>query len=162
MQPIYTQIASGSASSMVFNNIPNYYTDLQIKISARFSGSFTYSDLIFAFDSSASIYSSTMSGNYIQRQANNSYILAGNATGSTATASTFSNIEIYIPNYSSANFKSVIVDSVAESNVSTSSCYYNSGLYRSTSPISIFSIGTAGGGNIVAGSTISLYGITKG
>ena len=39
LQPIYTQtVGSGGASSIAFNNIPQTFTDLLIKMSVRASG----------------------------------------------------------------------------------------------------------------------------
>jgi hypothetical protein len=76
---------------------------------------------------------------------------------STATANTFSNGEIYIPNYTSSNFKSVSADNVQENNATAADGYLVSGLWSNTSPINSISI--ASGSNFAQHSTFHLYGI---
>ena len=82
LQPIYTQtVGSGGASSITFNNIPQGFADLKLEISARTAGAVTNTDWVMSFNNDgASVYSSTQTGTYTQRQSNNAYILGGGFT----------------------------------------------------------------------------------
>ena len=164
MQPIYTQtVGSGGVTALSFNNIPQTFTDLKLVASVRrnndtvdfawtFNGdtSNSYSTTIFFGQGSAGL------GTF--RTSNISY-LSAYTNGSGQTANTFGSFEAYIPNYTGANFKSVIIDSVAENNATSNISGINAGLYRSANAISSIQLLTA---NLVQYSTISLYGITKG
>jgi hypothetical protein len=171
LQPIYTQTANGSAQSITFNNIPQGFTDLKVMFSMRsaIAGSTQdYVQMRFNGVSSGSLYSDTRlegtgSSAASTRDSNgNEIYFAWAAPGANATANTFGSAEIYIPNYTSSNFKSVNMDYVNENN--TASIQYiglTAGLFRSTSALTSITV-TMGNANFVSGSTISIYGITKG
>jgi hypothetical protein len=161
MQAIYTQTLASNAAALNFQNIPTGYTDLLIKISMRYTVAATSYDLIASFDTQASIYSSTAFGSYSQRQTNATYILCGNSAAANATANTFSNVDFYISDYASSNFKTIVVDSVSENNASGTSLFLNACLYRSSAPLTKVYFGTAGGGDFVAGTTVTIYGISR-
>ena len=127
MANTYTLIASstvgaGGATSVEFTSIPSTYTDLLVKISSRDTQTTAYwSNIFFTFNNSASGYSerilantdgSVVSANKTS-QAQLSYVYG---TDTSSTSSTFGNSEIYIPNYTSSNNKSVSMDSVSENN----------------------------------------------
>ncbi len=169
MQPIYTQTASGSASVITFNNIPQTFTDLKILISVRNTSGSARTGLNYTFNGdTATNYSNTILIGFDSssvasfRGANQTASNESNMNGGGSTANVFSNSEVYIPNYTGNAFKSIISDSVAENN-SASSYIIDMGaaLWRNTSAISSISF-TSGAGNFVANSTITLYGITKG
>jgi hypothetical protein len=81
----------------------------------------------------------------------------------SATASTFSNTELYIPNYTSTNNKSISVDGVAESNSSSSNnraVALSAGLYHPSSNVAITSLKfTPSASTFAQYSTATLYGI---
>jgi hypothetical protein len=82
---------------------------------------------------------------------------------STSTANTFGNLSIYLPNYSGSTNKSFSLESVAENNSSTVyEIDMTAGLWSDTAAVSSFLISVGDSSNLVAGSTISLYKITKG
>jgi hypothetical protein len=168
MQPIYTQTASGSVSVIYFNNIPQTFTDLQIVISTRTTAAVTATDIFSQFNNDGgNNYSGTRlyaqgSAASSDRQSTTNVMRFGDTVGTSATANTFSSASITIPNYISANFKQVIVDAVSESNTATGYySYLNAMLWRSTAAITTLWVGALSG-NFVAGSTFTLYGITKG
>ena len=166
MPVTYKKIASvtvgaGGAATIDIQNIPATYTDLVLKISSRdgsgfsdayitFNGSTAnYTDrLLFGTGSAAS--SSVPSGTGIIAVANN---------GSASTASTFSNVEIYIPNYAGSNNKSVSIDAVSENNATAAYAYLAAGLWSDSSAINriVFTPFS----NLVQYSTATLYGISK-
>jgi len=164
MIPISTvTVGSGGASSIDFINIPQTYTDLVIKTSARSNSNAggTYTELGVSFNgSTASFTGRRLYGTGAAAASDTSAPLAGISNSNTATASTFSNGEIYIPNYTSANNKSVSTDSVQETNATTAIAMLTAILWSNTSPINQVTL-TLGVGNFVQYSTATLYGIRK-
>ena len=169
MTPIYTQTASGSAQTISFNNIPQHFTDLRLVISSRSAVNSTQDYIAMRFNgiSAGSLYSDTrLEGNGSSASSTrdtsvSEIYFAWVSPGATATANTFGSCDVYIPNYTSANFKSVLIDGVNENNTSTVTALgLTAGLFRSTSAISSLSL-SHGNANFVANSTFSLYGIIR-
>ena len=167
MVPIFTQtVGAGGATSITFNNIPSNYTDLKILFSARATPGATRWGMYYRFNSdSSTTYSYTSingydSGSYQSPRGSNA-TSAGEAVvdGDTATANTFSNNELYIPNYSASIFKQIVTDYFAENN-STSAWMNGMGasLWRNTASINSITI-APNSGNFVQNSTFTLYGI---
>ena len=167
MQPIYTQtVGATSVASITFNNIPQTFTDLKIVISSRTTDTGSDRAVPFVLLNGNGDNSSNTRLYGIPNVATGSDRASGGFIGyaSTAanTANTFGSQEIYIPNYTSANFKQMIVDGVSESNSSTQAgLTLVAVLFRTTSAITSFSV-FASNGNWVQHSTFTLYGITKG
>ena len=168
LQPIYTQTASGSASSITFNNIPQFYTDLIIVASLRESlaAGDEVAYLQFNSDASSGLYSETRiygsgSSASSDRASGQNYIRALHSMGSTSTANSYTNCSVYIPNYSGNTFKSTLSDYVTEQNSGAASTYQVevSGLWRKTDAITKIQILVTG--NFTNASTISLYGILR-
>jgi len=172
MQPIFTQtIGTNAPIAIGFNNIPQTFTDLKLLISAR-SNQASSTNKFFTYymnGTQASIYSSRRltgdgSSASSSAQANDTAIYINSTLpAASVTANTFCNLEIYIPNYTSANFKQIIIDGVLENNSTTAYQQMMAGLFRSTNPITSISLDVGDYGNgYVQYSTFSLYGITKG
>ena len=169
MQPIYTQILTGGAGSAVFNNIPQTFTDLKIVVTQRNGSSNVAENLAFRFDSGSSIYSNTViygsgTGTASSRSSNQpfiSYTAGMFINGGTSTANTFASYEVYVPNYTSNQFKQFTIDSVTENNAAEAYSSLSAGLYRSTLPIQTLYV--QGYSAVMSNnSTITIYGITKG
>jgi hypothetical protein len=172
MQPIYTQtVGAGGAASITFNNIPQYFTDLMVKTSVRTNN--TGVRVRFNADSSANYSWRRLSGNSSAAFSDsnvtygapyNSFAYFSMHSTTSDTANTFGNGEIYIPNYTSANQKSLILDSVQETNAATSNLAMQAGLWSGTVAITsiTFSPDTGTSPNFAQHSTFTLYGITKG
>ena len=172
MANTYTLIASstvgsGGAASISFTSIPSTYTDLCIKYSVRSSGNAaaTYAYVTFNGSSSASYgmrrlygFSSTVASS----ESSNTSSIAGAflVGGSDQTANTFGNGELYIPNYTSSNYKSVSGDSVDETNGTTAFKFLAGGLWSNTSAITTITL-TGETTNFAQYSTAYLYGIKK-
>lgn len=164
MIPISTvTVGSGGASSIDFTNIPQNYTDLIIKLSARRDATSTSVDL--TFNGSTSGYSrrrilgdgSTASST---SSSSASTIQDPMSVQSDWTSSTFGNVEIYIPNYAGSNNKSISIDAVTENNATTAYAVLNAGLWANTSSITSIKLAPASG-NFVQYSSATLYGIRK-
>ena len=154
-------IELGSDSSdITFSSIPSTFTDLCLVLSARSSG--TDEDVTVTFNTSGGTYSvrrliGTGSATSSDTQTNQWL----RATANADTTSTFSNTTMYLPNYTSSNAKSASCDSVTENNGTRAIQILNAGLWTGTSAISSIKLQIAGA-NLRAGSSATLYGITKG
>jgi len=159
-------VGSGGAASMTFSSIPGTYTDLAVKLSARTDRANINSDLYLQFNgittatySFRRVYSDGSATFSDSLTDNSSGGLCGTAVGANATASTFGNGEIYIPNYTSANAKSFSADSVNENNATTSLMGLYAGLWSGTNAITQITIKDYNSANFVQYSTATLYGI---
>ena len=152
-------VGAAGASSVTFNSIPQTgYTDLVIKVSARSTTSNL--DYLLRFNGSTTTYSDRWlygTGSSVASISNSSIYIEGNR--GTWTANTFSNTEIYVPNYLSSNFKSVSIDTVTENNATDANAFLIAGLWSTTTAISSVTILPASG-NIAQHSTFSLYGVS--
>lgn len=151
-------VGAGGVTDITFSSIPSTYTDLLVKASLRGTRSDFYDSLDVEFNGSA--------GNSRYLYGDGS--AAGSATfatrirvqlvGSTATANTFGNFEMYVPNYASSNNKSTSIDAVGENNATSSYSNLSAGLWSSSSVISSIKLYFPSF-NIVQYSTAYLYGV---
>ena len=162
MQLIAKQtVGSGGAASVTFSNIPQTYTDLKVVYTVRSSNTNPSNTIDLSFNGSTSGFTNR----YLQApgpsSGSNFARFSGAQNSSSETANTFSNGEIYIPNYTGSNNKSYSADWVYENN---SSSGYGVGfvadLWSNTAAIT--SIGITGyAGNFVEFTTFYLYGISN-
>jgi hypothetical protein len=161
-------VGAGGTSSITFSNIPQTYTDLKVLISARnTSTSGNESQIILTINGNGSagswnlIYgnsSAAISG------AGSGYLQPAHAPSANTTANTFSNAEIYFPNYTSTStYKSFSSDFVTENNLGTANSailgiYAN--LWSNTNAITSLTL-TSNVSNFVQYSSATLYGISS-
>jgi hypothetical protein len=88
------------------------------------------------------------------------YLYLGETPSSTATASTFGNVEVYIANYAGSNNKSISVDGVQEDNQTTAYATLVSGLWSDSAAITQIDLYCISR-NFLQYSTAYLYGISK-
>ena len=131
-------VGAAGAASVTFNNIPQTgYTDLVVKASARSNNAGTADAVLISFNASTASFSEKYlygSGSAASSGSTPARYI-GEAVGNSATANTFSNIDIYIPNYLSANYKSFSVDSVTENNATAAGADLIAGLWSATTAI---------------------------
>lgn len=158
---------SSSASSVTFSSIPATYTDLVLKISIRLSNTDVDYLNLQVNSNTGSIYSgrtianNTGSAESVSTSGTSLYIYGG-LDNSANTANTFSNLEIYIPSYTSSANKPLSTFTAKEDNAVSTREYLGAeaGLVRDTNAISSIKLFTAyGTGNFVSGSSFYLYGI---
>jgi len=162
-------VGSGGASTIDFTSIPSTYTDLCVKVSGRqtvtnadsmglkINGATSGNSSIWVAGTSTATQSATDASSVI-------VVSYAGLPGTAATASTFSNIEFYIPNYPGSTAKSVSSDSVGERNSTaafSANASFVAGLQTSTSAITSLTLNVYTGGNFVQYSTATLYGISK-
>ena len=163
----YTLIAHtelGSAQgSITFSSIPQTFTDLVIKISIRSDVAASVTGVTTFIRPNGSTASFTSRALYGSGSAASSFTsTAFNINNpSNYTANTFSNSEIYIPNYAGSTNKSLSTDTLNENNGTTADMAIWAGLWSNTAAITSLSI-VPEGGNFVSGSSATLYGITAG
>lgn len=154
-------VGAAGASSVTFSGIPQTgYTDLVVKASSRIaSGNFP--DVYISFNgSSANFTARNLFGSGSTAASDTVARLFGYGEGSSQTANTFTNGELYIPNYTSANNKSFSVDSVTENNATESYAHLIAGLWSQTAAITSITI-TPSSSTFAANSTFYLYGVAK-
>jgi hypothetical protein len=153
-------VGAGGAASIDFTSIPATYTDLCLKISSRNTANNNYGTI--TFNSSSNSFTRRIlygTGSSVASETPNS-AESLTVTPSGATASTFGNYEMYLPNYAGSNNKSFSVDAVTENNGAVAYAMFHAGLWSNSAAITSFSI-SAAGGNFVEYSTATLYGISK-
>ena len=152
-----------AVASVTFTSIPQTYTDLKVVVSARNSAGTT--GVQIAFNNSATGYTGIRlygDGSGVTSDAPSlSYISNTMGVDSGYTANTFGNGEIYIPNYTSSNNKSVSVDGVTENNATQAYSMLTAGLWANSGAITSIKITAEASGNFVINSTFYLYGISN-
>ncbi len=150
-----------SAASVTFDNLPTSgYTDLKIVSSARSDRASVVDDIAISFNGSTTSFSGReLYGDGTSAVSITTARAASVAAGANATANTFGNSEIYIPNYRSSDNKSFSVDGVQETNATTAYAVMIAGLWSNTAAITSVGLSPLTGPNFVAGSTFSLYGV---
>ena len=162
----HIELASAQ-SSISFTSIPNTFTDLLLVCSFRSTENTVGSNAEIRFNGSSSGYSSRLlygTGSSAASATGGSDRIhwAPTTSGGSSTANTFGNAQIYIPNYASSNAKSVSIDAVAENNATASRQDINAALWNNSAAISTIAFTWEQSANFAIGSSVTLYGITKG
>lgn len=163
----YTLIASNtlsaSAASVTFSSIPSTYTDLVLKMSLRGALGGVASSIDLTFNSITSGYSKTQvrgdgtTADSFRSSGSSAIVLSTTVNQGVATSNTYSNLELYIPNYAGSNNKVISTDSATENNATEAYRTAIAGLLGNTAAITSLTI-TA---NLISGSSFFLYGIKK-
>jgi hypothetical protein len=160
-----TTVGAAGAASIVFSGIPQTYTDLVIKLSARSSatgGSVVDSpfvDFNGLTTNQSARWVRTVDGSTVASQTDTRTYLPFSVTRDTATASVFGNGELYIPNYAGSTNKSFSADGVAENNATAAGLGLTANLWSNTAAITSITLTLSSGGNFMQHSSASLYGI---
>lgn len=156
-------VGSGGASSITFSSIPQTYTDLKVVVSDRTNRSGAINDAIgLHFNGSSSNFTGRRifgSGSSVSTDTDAVYQIINNATNSTA--STFSNSEFYIPNYTGSAYKAHLGDGVMENNATAAYSTMAASLWSNTAAITSITVAyqTAGSLSFNQYTTATLYGI---
>lgn len=156
-----TTVGAGGASSIVFRNIPQNYTDLFVRFFTRSSTTIDYGWI--EFNSSTSnfsgrrMFADTSGGTVASQVRTDSYIYPSINPSSTG-ANTFGCLDLYIPNYTSNNPKSISAEGFYENNAAASGMVMSAGLWNNATAINSVSFVPASG-TFVQYSSASLYGI---
>ena len=155
-------VGAGGSAAMDFTSIPSTYTDLVIKACARTNKASVFDDIAISFNSSTTSFTGReLYGDGSAAASITTSRAASIATGANATASTFGNSEIYIPNYAGSANKSFSVDGVQETNATTAYAIMIAGLWSNTAAITSIGLTPLVGTLFSQYSTATLYGILK-
>jgi hypothetical protein len=162
---IEAKTLGSDTANISFTSIPSTYTDLQLLVSVRIDRAGASVNMGLRFNSDSSNYTQIMLYGSGSGTAGGLYSTALDQFGywyspaNGATASTFSNQSVYIPNYASSYNKSVSIDSTSENNGTDTNLVLLSGLWSDSSAITTITLTNYQGSNLRSGSTAYLYGI---
>lgn len=161
---IASNTLGSSAASVTFSGIPATYTDLVLKTSTRKDTAYIVTgSKVFLNSDTATNYSTTT----LRSNGTSAESVGGSSSGielinnaSNATSNTFSNSELYLPNYNSTVNKPMSYAQAPEHNAATgfNNNFVHAHLYLNSTAISSITI-SANSGNFVSGSSFFLYGI---
>ncbi len=156
-------VGAGGASSIDFTSIPSTYTDLVLLGSTRSSNSNNYGDIFFTFNGATT----NRSARYLEGSGSaaasgtQTTMGAGSGQGNSATASTFGNFQLYVPNYAGSTNKASSADGVGENNATQAYATLTANLWSSTAAINQITILPLSTFVFQQYSTATLYGIKK-
>jgi hypothetical protein len=156
-------VGSGGAASVTLpatGTIPATYTDLKILCSTKTNrGTFNNDAINLNLNGSTSnITAIRLFGDGSSASSNTGRGILNNAAAST---SVFSSTEIYIPNYTSSNYKYISAESVTENNGTEAYAQLHSQLWSDTAAVTTAVLAPADGTLFLEGSTFYLYGISN-
>lgn len=154
-------VGASGASTIDFSNIPQTFTDLKLVVSGRSTHTgLDGVDIRFNNSSTGYTYRSIMGDGSSAASYNGSNLEFQYLTGNAQTASVFSSFEMYIPNYTSSNNKSVSIEAVSENNATSAYQVLMAGLWSNTAAITSIKLDPQNA-NFAQYSEATLYGITK-
>ncbi len=155
-------VGSGGAASMDFTSIPATYDDLVLKVSHRATVNIGIAAVLLQYNGNSSSYSyrRILGDGNTAASATDTISAVAIAQGGNATANTFGNLEIYIPNYAGSTNKSASADNGNETNGTTEYLTLIAHLWSNTAAITSIKI-LLTSGNFAEHSTATLYGIKK-
>jgi len=169
MANTYTLISSTTltttTASVTFSSIPQTYTDLLLRISPRTTNT-SFGETIrikpnnLTTNGSAIIiraFNGTSTSGYTY----SNVLATNNSLGNGATADTFASIDVYIPNYTSSNYKPFSGNAVSETNASDGRVELTASLWSNSAAITSLVLDNDAGSpfSFTADSTFYLYGI---
>lgn len=167
MANTYTYIASSTvgllgASTIDFTSIPNTYTDLLLRISARTTRA-SYTDAIsLSINGVATNQTSRyLAGNGASSTSGSLTTFRTLASAATANASAFGNSDFYIPNYAGSTYKAVESDGSTGNSGVDGDDWLVANLWSATSAINQLTITDVNSATFVQYTTAYLYGIVK-
>jgi hypothetical protein len=153
-----------TTSSVTFTSIPQTYTDLVILSSFRSNrGNTNIGSFGIQFNGTGSnLTKNRLLGDGSSASSAAGGDALGNAAGNMANS--FSSHTVYIPNYTSANYKSFSIDAATETNSTSTYTYINltSWLWSDTAAITSIEVrdySDSNANSLVQYSTFYLYGI---
>jgi hypothetical protein len=162
---ISSNVLSSSAASVTFSAIPATYTDLVVRVSARDARAVVASSIVLQINGSTASSGSYRriygdgTGAFSDSSSGDTTVQSGHSDGNSATADTFGNVEIYIPNYAGSTNKVASSYGVAETNATTTYMSVVAGLWANSAAITEITIKPATAVNFLTNSTFYLYGI---
>jgi hypothetical protein len=160
---ITKQVLGSSATAVTFSNIPQTFTDLMIMASARTDRALTVDILRLELNGQTTGYTvRILEGNGSGASSSSVSEFWGLTTcGANATASTFGNAEVYIPNYTSSQAKVSSSTGCSENNATEAYIQPAASVSTLTAPITSIRLVSRVGANILTGSSFFVCGIRR-
>ena len=157
---IETVEVASPVATITFSNIPQTYTDLKLVMSSRTDSTSVYGiGYIKPNGATTNLSDKVIEGTGSSAGSYTETSWRFEPNGGAATANIFGSAEVYIPNYTSANYKSASADTVTENNGAAVDSFLKAYLWSSTAAITSIEVATYSGQNFTAGSTFTLYGV---
>ena len=153
-------VGSGGAANITFSSIPSTYTDLIVKLSGRSAAGGDDAFYVY-FNGSTSSYTGKRIYGTGSSAGSDSPAYFGTLTYNGETANTFGSAEVYIPNYTSSNYKSASTDATQENNATFSVATLMANLWSNTAAITQVQLVPVTASNFQQYSTAYLYGISN-
>jgi hypothetical protein len=154
-EPIATTTLGTAAATVTFSTITGSYTDLVLIAAIKGTVNDESINVRFNSDSGSNYSHTTLIGTgssaVSQRLSNQTSFRIGNGNSDT-------NFDAYVVSINNYSNSTTYKTTIARENASSVAVSANVGLWRSTSAITAIEI-FRGSGNLVAGSTFTLYGI---
>ena len=152
-------VLGSDTATISFGSIPGTGSDLLLLLSGRTSRASVLGQVVLKFNTvSSTVRNLTGDGSGAASGTNVGDLYV---SGNNATASTFGNVEIYIPNYTGTTQKSWSATGVGETNGSTSYMGVTAGLVNHTTAITDIELSTTSTDSYKSGSAAYLYQIVK-
>lgn len=161
-----TVVGSGGSATLSFTSIPSTYSHLIFEFSGRRTTGSPYNVRLTFNGSGGTAYSGKyllMDGSsaFSGTVTSSAYIELFYSPGTSETSNTFNNTEIFIPNYTGSQQKTVLGEMVSENNGTLVVLNgYTAGLWANSSAITSITL-TPESGSFVQYSTAYLYGISN-
>lgn len=168
MPDTYTLISkvvlNTATNSVVISNIPQTYTDLVVQMSVRGTAGAQTQEIYVGLNNNTNqtnwrLIQGNGSAAYTV-QASSTYGRGSAIPGGNATANTFANTEVYIPNYAGSTQKAFYVTAAQENNQTEAYAEFISELYTQTSAVTSIQF-LASNANFAQYTSFYLYGVAK-
>lgn len=156
-EPIATTTLGSAQASVTFSSISGSYTDLVLVTNTYLSSSSQSGNITYNGDTGTNYSVTFLGGNGSSASSSRSSTRANLPLdlGYGYSSSNFGVYTVHIQNYTNTTTFKTMISRGGQAGISTNATV---GLWRSTSAITSITCGTSGG-NYVAGSTFTLYGI---
>lgn len=164
MKLIETKTLTGTQASIEFTSIPQDGTDLVLLTTERTNNTGEIATLISFNDSTTGFTVRRILGGGSGSAESSAFTtgLFSGAQGTNTSSTIFASTTCYIPNYTASTIKGYSSDHVTEANGTTAYQVIFAGLWNSSAAITKITLTPTAGSSYVAGTTASLYKITKG
>lgn len=167
-QLIETKTVGTGVSNIEFVSIPQTFTDLLFVASIRTSRAAVDDELGFRYNGDTGTnyqfrrVQGLNNGNGYTDSNTLSFGFFGAVNGNSSTSNTFGNLSFYLPNYTGSTQKNSSMDAAIEDNSVNGYTQIMATRYTQTTAISSINIYSLNSASFATGTTISLYGITRG
>lgn len=160
---IQTVTLGSNSPNITLEPIPQDYDDLVVKLSVRSTQAAVRDNILFSpngTSNSLNVRILYATGSAVaETNADGTSVLAY-ASGSSTTSNTFSNVTAYITGYKSSGEKMISVDGVFENNATEAWNYFFAAESTVSSALNSLTF-SCQSGDMVAGSTVSVYGVKR-